>query len=316
MRQFYESGTLYGRMRYSPWAVIIFAAFIALLLVGAAQLLVVAIWAAANHLDISKVAAMGEEVLAAHPEVVLLSLAASQVGGFGLAAVLLSSGAGKLRNELAIARPWPLAYAALALLELAIATPAWQYVTFDEKTFILPEVLKGFEQWAIESERSAEKIITAIAGGSVLVNLVVIALVPAICEELFFRGFLQSQLQRVVRPQVAIGLTAFVFSLIHFQAFGFFARWLLGVVFGHLRLWSGSLLPCIAGHFAHNATTVVVLYLATQGMLPAEVTDPAYRVPLWIGLPAVVVAGFLFVLLYVRRKGSAGIAAAPASTQL
>jgi len=88
-------------------------------------------------------------------------------------------------------------------------------------------------------------------------TLIVVALIPAIGEELLFRGVLQPLLSEKRGAHFGIWLTAFLFSFIHFQFFGFFPRFLLGVLLGYLAQWSGSLWYAIAAHFTNNALAVL-----------------------------------------------------------
>lgn len=94
-----------------------------------------------------------------------------------------------------------------------------------------------------------------------LVFLLVSALAPAICEELFFRGAVQQLLlEWTQKPHVAIIVSAFIFSLLHIDPFGFLARFILGVALGYFFWWSGSLRLSIAGHFIFNAFGIINLY--------------------------------------------------------
>ncbi len=91
--------------------------------------------------------------------------------------------------------------------------------------------------------------------------LLVIALAPAVGEELLFRGIVQTQIQRLQRsPHLAVWATALLFSAIHFQFAGFLPRMLLGAVLGYLFLWTGSLWTSIAAHFTVNASQVLAQY--------------------------------------------------------
>ena len=97
-------------------------------------------------------------------------------------------------------------------------------------------------------------------------NLLVIALIPAIGEELTFRGVMQQALTRKCNPHVAIWLSAFIFSFIHFQFYGFLPRMFLGLILGYLFYYSGSLWTSILMHFINNGTAVVVAYLDYKGL--------------------------------------------------
>jgi len=121
----------------------------------------------------------------------------------------------------------------------------------------------------IEMEKLAAKQMEAflkITGGTdIIINVIVIALLPAICEEMFFRGALQRVIiQLTRRPWVGIIVTAALFSALHFQFQGFLPRRFLGIVLGALYWFSGSLWTSIVAHFITNAVQVIVASYATK----------------------------------------------------
>jgi sodium transport system permease protein len=89
--------------------------------------------------------------------------------------------------------------------------------------------------------------------GSTIAALLAYALVPAVCEEIAFRGFILTGLHRRFRPRNAVLVSAFLFALYHLNVFLFLPAFGLGVVLGLLTLRSRSLVPAILFHFAHNA---------------------------------------------------------------
>ena len=101
-------------------------------------------------------------------------------------------------------------------------------------------------------------------------NLLVIALIPAIGEELTFRGVLQQALTRRCNVHVAIFLSAFIFSFIHFQFYGFLPRMFLGLILGYMFYYSGSIWTSILMHFINNGTAVVVAYLDGKGLADVD----------------------------------------------
>lgn len=99
----------------------------------------------------------------------------------------------------------------------------------------------------------------------VFVNVIIIGLLPAFCEELFFRGALQRILIQITRnPWAGIIVTGFLFSALHLQFQGFFPRMFLGVVLGALYWYSGSLWTCIVAHFVNNAVQVIAVSFAPK----------------------------------------------------
>jgi len=98
-----------------------------------------------------------------------------------------------------------------------------------------------------------------------LLNLVVIALLPALGEELIFRGIIQQKLAASwQQPQLAIWATAIIFSSIHLQFQGFFPRVLLGAALGYLFMWTRNLWIPIFAHFVFNASQILVQYFFYQ----------------------------------------------------
>jgi membrane protease YdiL (CAAX protease family) len=134
-----------------------------------------------------------------------------------------------------------------------------------------PEFMKGFEDWALEEEERLARLTTLITDfdspAGLVIGIVVIALLPAIGEELVFRGMIQHELWRATKnAHIAIWVSGIIFSAIHLQFFGFFPRVLLGVLFGYLYYWSGNLLLPIFSHFLNNAFAVVMVYLHNIGV--------------------------------------------------
>ncbi len=139
----------------------------------------------------------------------------------------------------------------------------------------LPKALAGIEQWMQQQQEDNDHILEVILQATdvptFILNLLICAALPAICEEFFFRGTLQNLFQKWTKNQhIAIWLTGFIFSAIHLQFNGFFARWLLGVYLGYLLWWSGSLWVPIFAHFLHNALSVTMQLLVNQGTIPDE----------------------------------------------
>ena len=98
-----------------------------------------------------------------------------------------------------------------------------------------------------------------------IVILILVAVLPAICEEFAFRGVLQSQLAKGFgNVHLGIWVSAFIFSAIHFQFYGFIPRMLLGAFFGYLLIHSGSIWTSVVAHFFNNALAVLGAYFTGQ----------------------------------------------------
>ena len=163
--------------------------------------------------------------------------------------------------------------------------------------------LSGLDKWIHDTEESNDDAINHLLlmprTIDLIINLVVMALVPAICEEAFFRGVLQRLfIQSTRSPLAGILIGAAVFSALHGQFLGFFSRAALGIVLGYLYYYSGSLWPGIVAHFVYNGFQVVYFFIQQQhgGSLPTSIDNNA-SFPLSYGLlsTAFVIAG-LFVM--------------------
>ena len=134
---------------------------------------------------------------------------------------------------------------------------------------------EALEKWLSQLEESAgdltEQMLQADNIGGLLLNLLVIALIPAIGEELTFRGVLQQALVKGTKnAHVGILLSAAIFSFIHFQFYGFLPRMFLGILLGYMFYYSGSLWTSILMHFVNNGTAVVIAYLDYKGLINVE----------------------------------------------
>ena len=165
----------------------------------------------------------------------------------------------------------------LVLLSIGImltALPLINLLVSWNEQIRLPESLSGLEQLMQQLEAQANALLQQFltygngAWWVLLINLLVLAVLPAIGEELTFRGVLQwllvSRESRVEsREHVAVWVTAFIFSFIHFQFYGFIPRLLLGALLGYVLLWSGNIRYSMIMHGTNNALSVLLFYLGT-----------------------------------------------------
>ena len=123
----------------------------------------------------------------------------------------------------------------------------------------------SFKQWAEELESSYKKAMMAMTQmnsiSDLLINLIAVALIPAMVEELYFRGTLQKTLSAWSgKPIIAILVTAIIFSAFHFSYFGFLSRMVLGIVLGFIFEYTRNIWLPILLHFINNGIAIVTLY--------------------------------------------------------
>jgi membrane protease YdiL (CAAX protease family) len=156
------------------------------------------------------------------------------------------------------------------------ANPFINWLTELNSMLSLPEWMSSVEMWMQNSENQANQITeaflstTSITG--LITNIAMIAILPAVGEELLFRGIVQQLFKKKFKnAHAAIWISAALFSALHLQFFGFLPRLVLGAMFGYMLEWSGTLwLPVIA-HFVNNATAVTAYYLMHKGLISSNI---------------------------------------------
>lgn len=184
----------------------------------------------------------------------------------------------------------------LALVSILVAQFFIEFLVTVNKMANLPPSIA--DELKTAQER-AEAIINKLLDFKNPIRLIpvafVMAVVPAVGEELFFRGLLMGTFLRAkMRPATAIILSGFLFSIIHFEFDNTLAIWVLGSFLGYLYYVSGSLWLPIAAHFVNNFLTVLLKYLFNIGVISADVAEAATP---WYAtaISVVLFAGCLFL---------------------
>ncbi len=137
--------------------------------------------------------------------------------------------------------------------------------------------------------------------GDLLINLFIMALLPAIGEELFFRGSLQKSLLRMSqRPWLAIIVSSAVFALLHGTFFKLLPIFTLGLLLGTVYYITRNLWYTITIHFANNAFAVLSVYYADRSQILKKLAADDVSVPLYGALLSLVIAAG--ILYFIGRK--------------
>ncbi|NOY50117.1 MAG: CPBP family intramembrane metalloprotease [Chlorobi bacterium] len=144
--------------------------------------------------------------------------------------------------------------------------PFLNYISDLNANMKFPEGWSVVEQWMAEKEAQAKMLTEAFLKTTTIpglaVNLVIVALIPALGEEMLFRGVLLRLFNEAFKNvHVAVFVSAFVFSLIHLQFFGFLPRLIMGLILGYLFVSTKNLWYPIAFHFVNNAASVIIFFL-------------------------------------------------------
>lgn len=167
---------------------------------------------------------------------------------------------------------------ALGAMLMLISLPLVHSLSEWNQSIKLPEALSTLEDKLKLLEDSAETLtkkflsVTTLSG--LMFNLLMIAVIPAVGEELLFRNVIQNLLLRSIRnAHIAIVLGALIFSALHFQFYGLVPRFLLGLFLGYFFFWSGSLWVPVMMHFLNNGLAVVAYYLHFNGASDIPMED-------------------------------------------
>jgi hypothetical protein len=201
--------------------------------------------------------------------------------------------------------------ALLAVFLLIVANPVINFLGELNSQMQLPHALSGLETWMRTMEDNAEfitrKFLNVDSFGALMINMLMVAIIPALGEELLFRGFIQKVLTEWSRSKHwGVWLSAILFSAIHFQFYGFIPRMLLGALFGYMLVWSGSLWLPILGHFVNNTIGVFGYFLIYKGDLSQNIEDfgtTPEDLP-YILVAAVMTAVLLYFLFRIEAKNS------------
>ena len=202
----------------------------------------------------------------------------------------------------------------IATTGMMMALPMINWLADINQHMEFPQLLSGIETWMKQSEAKATLLTDALTKGStidvLLLNLIVIALLAAFSEELFFRGVLQKVLNENSRNKhVGVWVGAILFSAFHMQFYGFLPRMLMGAYLGYLFLWTGSLWPGILAHFMNNGMAVFLIWLSNRGVIDVDADKVGIQENEWVFvLISLAMVTMSLFLIYKKEKNRGQIA--------
>ena len=175
--------------------------------------------------------------------------------------------------------------------------------------------------WQLESgqifrdmEENASRIMKGFLSDTsslgLIINIIVIALLPAILEEVFFRGAMQRTMINLVKYRfLGILLTSIIFSLLHFQLFSCIPRLFLGLFLGYLYVISQNIIVPIIFHFINNLTVVIGSYLYYTHLIEFDINKLGIIYTPYLFILSTLLIASLFI--YEKKKERANITSAP-----
>ncbi len=189
-----------------------------------------------------------------------------------------------------------------SVLLIITIQPLISFTGYYNRMITLPESFTALEQamQAMEDTAAAllENLLADRSVHIIIFNVFIIAVVAGITEEFFFRGSLQQLVKKVCHNRhLAVWITAFIFSFIHFQFYGFIPRMLLGALLGYIFLWSGNLWIPVIVHILNNAMSVTIYYKFHGTPAYDQLESFGTGSTVWATIASVIVSGILFYLL-------------------
>jgi membrane protease YdiL (CAAX protease family) len=177
-------------------------------------------------------------------------------------------------------------------------------IVFLTKMIPLPESLASLRHTQEATEKLIQAFFSKNSWTHFAILLIVLAALPAIAEELFFRGVIQTLLQRTALGATgAIIISSLSFSLMHLEFDNFFAIWFMGIVLGYLYFITQNLWISIIAHFINNALMISMKYAFMNGLLSKDFSESND-----IAIPYTLGAGIImFLLLYYLSKSKANL---------
>ncbi len=185
----------------------------------------------------------------------------------------------------------------ISLLIVLFAVPVINSLAYLNEQIQLPGFMDSIETWLKETEERAmvltELFLRVDNIQGLMLNLLMIAVIPAIGEELLFRGVIQRIFTEWTKNiHAGIWISALLFSAMHIQFYGFIPRAVLGAMFGYMLVWSGSMWFPVIAHFFNNAAAVIAYFLIEKKMIDENLESLGSGSEEW----GVSVVSFIFLL--------------------
>jgi uncharacterized protein len=195
----------------------------------------------------------------------------------------------------------------IVILLMFFSIPFISWLVTINESMKLPAFLGGIEEWMRSTEDQATQLTTTFLDvttlGGFLVNILMIVLLPAVGEELLFRGLLQRLFSDWFRnAHLAILFTALVFGVVHLQFYGLLPRMMLGVIFGYLYYWTGSLWAPVFAHFLNNGAVVIASYLSNTGVIHGDYENFGNTGNVFLVTGSILFTALLMLFVFTRKK--------------
>ena len=206
------------------------------------------------------------------------------------------------KKYLGLKKPSNMGYFVVAAGILLLSLPLVSFLGELNRNVQFPA---GIANWMKAQEDEAAKTIKALLSKhtikDLILNIVCIAGLAAVGEELLFRGVAQRLLIKWFKsPWAGIIIAAFLFSAMHVQFYGFLPRFVLGILLGVIYWYSGSLWTAMLAHFIYDAALIVLVYFNPES-LNDENTLNLSNIALGAAISFALV---VFLVIWMKKKST------------
>lgn len=199
------------------------------------------------------------------------------------------------------------------VLGAIVLNPFLSYVG-DVQVVLLSEgfgLKEEVRQWKKLFDDVVEKLASAKSVGELVAVIGVMALTPAICEEVVFRGLVQRNFSRMMSASRAVVWTGVLFGVYHLNPIQTLPLIAIGIYISYLRQSSGALWLCVVAHFAFNFFSVLGIFILNNsdwfGLSEAAVqllktSEPELLSP--IAMTSAAISSGLFVMIVQRYRSA------------
>lgn len=136
-----------------------------------------------------------------------------------------------------------------------------------------------------------------VTGWKIIPALIVVAVIPAVMEEIMFRGILLNNIEGEVGSINAVFISGFCFSLYHGSVEQTVYQFIVGCLFGLIAVRSRSIAPTVIIHFINNALIIILLACGLYDEAGTLIISSGGQIALYVLSAASLVGGVIWLIL-------------------
>ena len=208
-----------------------------------------------------------------HRGALLITQSLSSIGLFLVPSLVWSVRRRGMLQELALNKSITGGQVINGVLLMVVAIPALNALIYFFDSINYPSWLQWWVELGQDNTALMERFLDMNGLGDLMANLFVMAVLPALGEEMLFRGVIQPTLARRMNVHAAIWISSLLFGLMHQNLINLIPLTLLGGVLGYLRVWSGSLWLPILAHYTNNSLLLIFTFILHKNGISEEAVN-------------------------------------------